>query len=51
MNNDIGVHLIDMDESDPSELGREKILKMIEDSEPLSLWKNPQNGFGAKKNS
>ena len=37
MNNDIGVHLIDMNDSDPSELGRERVLKMIEDSEPLSF--------------
>jgi hypothetical protein len=28
-----------MDESDPSELGRNKILKMIEDSKPLTFSK------------
>jgi len=39
MNNNIVVHLVEMDESDPSELGRSKILKMIEDSKPLTFSK------------
>jgi hypothetical protein len=39
MNNNIVVHLVEMDESDPSELGRDKILKMIEDSKPLTFSK------------
>jgi|TARA_R110002153_G_scaffold64821_10_gene173776 hypothetical protein len=37
MNNNIAVHLVDMEGSDPSELGKTKVLEMIENSEQLSF--------------
>ena len=37
MNNNIIVHLIELADSDPSELGKSKILEMIKASEPLTF--------------
>jgi hypothetical protein len=39
MDNNIIVHLIEMEQSDPSELGHNKILEMIEESNPLTFSK------------
>ena len=39
MNNGIDVHIVEMGDSDPSELGFEKIYNEIENTELLSLRK------------